>query len=158
MKLQPILFFTTTTGSSSVGYRELNKVKRNQYQTQDADKAQLISDDLDVMADTIDIMVQSGSIDEDIIKQTEGILQTAYSLIKLNTKYVVLEQEDVEMYTAQNLVTRIKRLLSVFDVWADFVKGRYAGSGFIFWVIISILVDLGAFILFDIAFAKRDDY
>lgn len=138
--------------------RELNKVKRNQYQTQDADKAQLISDDLDVMADTIDIMVQSGSIDEDIIKQTEGILQTAYALIKLNTKYVVLEQEDVEMYTAQNLVTRTKRLLSVFDVWADFVKGRYAGSGFIFWVIISILVDLGAFILFDIAFAKRDDY
>ena len=62
------------------------------------------------------------------------------------------------MYTAQNLVTRIKRLLSVFDVWADFVKGRYAGVGFIFWVIISILVDLGAFILFDIAFAKRDDY
>ena len=138
--------------------RELNKVKRNQFQTQDADKAQLISDDLDVMADTIDVMVQSGSIDEDIIKQTEGILQTAYALIKLNTKYVVMEQEDVEIYTAQNLVTRTKRLLSVFDVWADFVQGRYAGSGFIFWVIISILVDLGAFILFDIAFAKRDDY
>ena len=138
--------------------RELNKVKRNQYQTQDADKAQLISDDLDVMADTINIMVEAGSIDEDIIKQTEGVLQRAYALIKLNAKYVTFEPNDEEIYTAQNLVTRTKRLLSVFDVWADFVKGRYAGSGFIFWVIISILVDLGAFILFDIAFAKRDDY
>lgn len=138
--------------------RELNKVKRNQYQTQDADKAQLISDDLDVMADTIDIMVDAGSIDEDIIKQTEGVLQRAYALIKLNAKYVIFESNDEEMYIAPNLVTRTKRLLSVFDVWADFVKGRYAGSGFIFWVIISILVDLGAFILFDIAFAKRDDY
>jgi hypothetical protein len=138
--------------------RELNKVKRNQYQTQDADKAQLISDDLDVMADTINIMVDAGSIDEDIIKQTEGVLQRAYALIKLNAKYVTFEPNDEEIYTAQNLVTRTKRLLSVFDVWADFVKGRYAGSGFIFWVIISILVDLGAFILFDIAFAKRDDY
>lgn len=138
--------------------RELNKVKRNQYQTQDADKAQLISDDLDVMEDTINIMVDAGSIDEDIIKQTEGVLQRAYALIKLNAKYVTFGPNDEEIYTAQNLVTRTKRLLSVFDVWADFVKGRYAGSGFIFWVIISILVDLGAFILFDIAFAKRDDY
>ena len=138
--------------------RELNKVKRNQYQTQDADKAQLISDDLDVMADTLDIMVDAGSIDEDIIKQTEGVLQRAYALIKLNAKYVMFDLNDEDIYTADNLVTRTKRLLSVFDVWADFVKGRYAGSGFIFWVIISILVDLGAFILFDIAFAKRDDY
>jgi hypothetical protein len=39
--------------------RELNKVKRNKYQTQDADNAQLISDDLDVMADTLDIMVDA---------------------------------------------------------------------------------------------------
>lgn len=138
--------------------RELNQVKRNKYQTQDADNAQLISDDLDVMADTLDIMVDAGSIDEDIIKQTEGVLQRAYALIKLNAKYVMFDLNDEDIYTADNLVTRTKRLLSVFDVWADFVKGRYAGSGFIFWVIISILVDLGAFILFDIAFAKRDDY
>lgn len=136
--------------------RELDRNKRQKYQTQDAAKAQLLNDDLFVMADTISVMVNAGNIDEDIIKQTEGVLQGAYALIKYNEQFVAFDEADKEIYTAENLVTRTKRLLSVFDVWVDFIKGRYAGSGFIFWVIISILVDLGAFIFFDIAFAKKE--
>lgn len=136
--------------------RELDRNKRQKYQTQDAAKAQLLNDDLSVMADTISVMVNAGNIYEDIIKQTEGVLQGAYALIKYNEQFVAFDEADKEIYTAENLVTRTKRLLSVFDVWVDFIKGRYAGSGFIFWVIISVLVDLGAFIFFDIAFAKKE--
>ena len=119
-------------------------------------KFEVLNDDLSVMADTISVMVNAGNIDEDIIKQTEGVLQGAYALIKYNEQFVAFDEADKEIYTAENLVTRTKRLLSVFDVWVDFIKGRYAGSGFIFWVIISVLVDLGAFIFFDIAFAKKE--
>ena len=62
---------------------------------------------------------------------------------------------DKEKYTAENPVTDSKRLLSVKDVWQDFFAGKYAGRGFVFWIIISILVDLAAFIFFDLAFKKE---
>lgn len=135
---------------------ELKKLKRSKYQTQDAGRAQIISDDLDVMADTVEAMVNAGDVNEEIIKQTEGVLQSAYALIKNNSSFVKFDENDVELYTAHNLVTRTKRLLSVFDVWVDFLKGRYAGSGFVFWVLISILVDVAAFIFFDLAFKKEE--
>ena len=48
-------------------------------------------------------------------------------------------------------------MISVFDVWKDFLNGEYKGHGFLFWIIISILVDIAAFIFFDIAFKKRDE-
>lgn len=134
----------------------LEKVKRTKYQTQDYLLADDMLADLEVMEDTIQAMVNAGEVDEDLIKQTEGVLQGAYALIKNNSKFVDFDENDVEIYTAENLVTRTKRLLSVFDVWVDFVKGRYAGSGFFFWIIISILVDVAAFIFFDLAFKKEE--
>ena len=49
-------------------------------------------------------------------------------------------------------------MISVIDVWGDYLTGAYAGYGFVFWIIISILVDVAAFIFFDLAFKKREDY
>ena len=46
--------------------------------------------------------------------------------------------------------------MSVFDVWKDFFRGLYKGHGFVFWILISILVDIAAFIFFDLAFKKED--
>lgn len=63
---------------------------------------------------------------------------------------------DENIYMSSNPVTKVKRMISVFDVWKDFVEGEYAGHGFFFWIIISILVDVAAFIFFDIAFKRRD--
>ena len=60
------------------------------------------------------------------------------------------------LYTADNPVTKVKRMISVFDVWEDFLNGQYAGHGFTFWIVISILVDVAAFIFFDVAFKKRE--
>jgi hypothetical protein len=39
----------------------------------------------------------------------------------------------------------------------DFAKGNYSGHGFLFWIIVSILVDVAAFIFFDMAFKKTDE-
>lgn len=128
-------------------------IKKREYQTQDYDLAKSMYDDLQVMLDTINAMTD---IEEDIIRQTEDVLQGAYALIKNNRIYVKLEPNDVELYTADNIVTRTKRLLSVFDVWIDFIKGRYAGSGFFFWIVISILVDVAAFLFFDFTFKKEE--
>lgn len=84
-------------------------------------------------------------------------LNTAYNTIKKNSDFVNFSsQAEKSSYTTDNPVTKVKRMISVFDVWEDFMNGEYAGHGFIFWIIISILVDIAAFIFFDLAFKKRD--
>ena len=58
----------------------------------------------------------------------------------------------------QGIISKTERLENVIGVWKDFFAGKYAGRGFIFWIIIAALVDIGGFIFFDIAFKKRTDY
>lgn len=92
------------------------------------------------------------------ISQICDKLNEGYSTIKNYKQFVDFKDETDEIaYTAPNAVTKVKRMTSVFDVWQDFLKGEYAGHGFLFWVIISILVDVAAFIFFDIAFKKREE-
>jgi len=105
--------------------------------------------------DTITVLMSKSEINEQIIKQTEGELHTAYAIIKSNSNFVNLEEEDLSVYTNENLETRTIRMLSVVDVWIDFFNGKYPAS-FAFWILLSILVDVAAFIFFDIAFKKQD--
>ena len=95
--------------------------------------------------------------DAEDIKDVCDKLNTAYNTVKKNSDFVNFSPETDEMnYTADNPVTKVKRMISVFDVWEDFMAGEYAGHGFMFWIIISILVDISAFIFFDLAFKKRE--
>lgn len=83
-------------------------------------------------------------------------LNTAYNTVKKNSDFVNFSSNaDKANYTADNPITKVKRMISVFDVWEDFIAGEYAGHGFMFWIIISILVDIAAFIFFDLAFKKQ---
>ena len=92
---------------------------------------------------------------------TNGVcdkLNEGYNAIKKNKDFVNFgSTEEEEIYTASNPVTKVKRLVSVFDVWKDFLKGEYKGQGFAFWIIVSILVDVAAFIFFDLAFRRKED-
>lgn len=84
-------------------------------------------------------------------------LNTAYNTVKKNSEFINFSSKtDEANYTADNPITKVKRMISVFDVWEDFMAGEYAGHGFMFWIIISILVDIAAFIFFDLAFKKRE--
>ena len=84
-------------------------------------------------------------------------LSDGYATIKIYNNFVSFDSEsDKSRYTAENPVTKVKRLMSVFDVWKDFFKGLYKGYGFGFWILVAILVDIAGFIFFDIAFARRD--
>ena len=84
-------------------------------------------------------------------------LNKGYEQIKKHhEKYVHFgDDEEKARYTAANPQTKVRRMLNVFDVWKDFFKGEYPLS-FIFWILISILVDIAAFIFFDIAFKKNE--
>ena len=84
-------------------------------------------------------------------------LNTAYNTVKKNSDFINFSSKtDEANYTADNPITKVKRMISVFDVWEDFMAGEYAGHGFMFWIIISILIDIAAFIFFDLAFKKRE--
>lgn len=91
------------------------------------------------------------------IKTVNDQLNTAYNVVRKNEQFVNFKTEtDKTEYTAQSPITKVKRLISVFDAWEGFLAGEFAGHGFGFWILISILVDTAAFIFFDIAFKKRE--
>lgn len=84
-------------------------------------------------------------------------LNFAYNTVKKNRDFVNFSSKtDEENYTADNPLTKVKRMISVFEVWEDLLDGKYADRGLVFWIIISILVDIAAFIFFDLAFKKSE--
>ena len=105
--------------------------------------------------------IEDGTLDMNDANDIKTIcdkLNAGYATIRTYKQFVDFKDEtDQAAYTSPNAVTKVKRMISVFDVWEDFLKGEYAGHGFFFWVLISILVDVAAFIFFDIAFKKRED-
>lgn len=103
--------------------------------------------------------IEDGTLDlndANDIKSVCDKLNSGYSTIRTYQQFVDFKDEtDVAAYTSPNAVTKVKRMISVFDVWEDFLKGDFAGHGFFFWIIISILVDIAAFIFFDMAFKRQ---
>lgn len=84
-------------------------------------------------------------------------LNEAYNIVKKNRDFVNFSSENDEKdYTADTPISKVKRLISVFDVWEDYLSGEYEGYGFAFWIIISVLVDVAAFVFFDLAFRKTE--
>lgn len=102
--------------------------------------------------------IENGSIDLNKAKDIVIVcnkLNEGYAEIKTNKDFINFNNDaDREKFNATNPVSDVKRLLSVKDVWQDFLAGKYAGRGFAFWIIISILVDIAAFIFFDLSFKK----
>ncbi len=85
-------------------------------------------------------------------------LGIAYSTIKTYQSFVTFTTiEDEDLYTAENPISKTQSMVSVFNVWKDFLHGKYRGHGLWYWVVIAILLDVAAFIFFDITFAKRED-
>ena len=100
---------------------------------------------------------QLSPTDADDVKTICNNLNQGYSTIKTYQQFVDFKNDsDKENFTSSNPQTKVSRLLSVYDVWVDFLTGKQGGLAFVFWIIISILVDIAAFIFFDIAFKERD--
>lgn len=90
--------------------------------------------------------------------EVDNRLLAGYATIKTYNDFISFQTEsDKERYVAEHPITKLKRLMSVFDVWQDVFVGQYKGHGFVFWILISILVDISAFIFFDLTFRKVED-
>lgn len=93
--------------------------------------------------------------DADDVNQIIDKINACYSVINNHKNYVIFKSnEDKARYTAEKPVTDTKQLLSVYDVWMDFLSGKYAGHGFAIWIVLSLLVDIAAFAFFDLALKK----
>ncbi|MEE1322715.1 MAG: hypothetical protein UHE91_02730, partial [Bacteroidales bacterium] len=82
--------------------------------------------------------------DEKTILHTTSIVHQAYPVIA----------EHAKDPTFTNKVSKTEKLKSVFDTLRDWTKGEYDGRGFIFWIILSVLIDVAGFVFFTIAFKK----
>lgn len=120
-------------------------------------EATLLIKNIETMEELIANMEAQGKVDNNVITQADIVLKKSYAVIRSYADFITLRSEvDKERYIANDQVTKVSRMLSVIDVWKDYFAGRFTGRGFLFWIVISILVDIAAFIFFDIAFKKRD--
>ena len=105
--------------------------------------------------------IDNGTIDLNESRDIKGVcdkLNMGYNTISKNRDFVNFRtKEDEKTYTANHPVTKVDRMISVFDVWGDYMKGEYDGHGFIYWIILSMLVDIAAFIFFDLAFKMNEE-
>lgn len=102
-------------------------------------------------------MGASGDIDNDLIAQSDLVLKKSYATIKNYADFINFKSDDDKtLYLPNNQVTKTSKMLSVIDVWKDFFAGKHEGRGFVFWLVISILVDVAAFIFFDLTFRKSE--
>lgn len=93
-------------------------------------------------------------------QSTVDVLINTFSIISDFSDYLVDKNNEMEKHKLQTdfKLPKIKRMLSVIDVWKDFfTTNRFDGRGFSFWIIIAALVDIAGFLFFDIAFKRRDD-
>lgn len=104
--------------------------------------------------------IQEGRLDLNEPMDVKNVcdkLDRGYSTIKTYRDYVIFRDEvEKERYTSATPQTEVRRLLNVYDVWQDFLNGDYPGS-FWFWILVSILVDLLAFVFFVVG-TKKEDY
>lgn len=125
------------------GNKEYRKVADTDYKNLELTRKYILDGTLDVN-------------DPNDIKTICDRLNKGYNTINSYKQFVTFQNKaDEERYTSSNPETRVRRMLNVYDVWQDFLNGEYPGS-FIFWILISILVDIAAFIFFDLAFKKTD--
>lgn len=116
-------------------------------------------DRLKALEDSINSGMATRSLSEGEIRQCEKEIREGYNLIKNNRVFIQFDPgtDDEEVYTRPNGATRTGRLFSVTEVFfVDFLHGRLPAS-FWFYVMLSVLVDVAAFIFFDIMLSKSDD-
>lgn len=114
---------------------------------------------LSALNDSIQDHIASASLSEEEIRQCEKELKDGYNIISTNRTFIQFDtnSDDEAVYTKENEETRTKKMASVIDVFfVDFLSGKYSGS-FWYYVILSILVDIAAFIFFDITSMKKNN-
>ncbi len=91
-------------------------------------------------------------------KDVNAPLRDSYTMIGGHQEFITFYSlDDRYSYTRNDIVTKVDGITEVFKVWKDILSGKYNGHGLWYWIVLAILVDIAAFIFFDIAFARSDE-
>lgn len=97
-------------------------------------------------------------VNNDIVQAAIGDLVNSYAYIKANAQYINFKEGDKDRYTRDGAMPEAKEMLSVPDVWKDYLTtDKYNGHGFVWWVLIALLVDLAGFIFYNISFNSKSN-
>lgn len=171
MKIQK---YTKKSVSRTQWLAEIDYYREQAYRHLEAYNAQRdkeIAEIRKIMDDTRELPILIGNMNKALsdISRMEGVdnlfiseavkdLTRAYSYIKTNAKYIIFEDNDRERYVREGAIPEAQAMLSVPDVWKDFITtNKYDGHGFIWWVFIALLVDLAGFIFFNLAVKYRNN-
>lgn len=83
-------------------------------------------------------------------------INAGYQAVNSNHEMVRFRSGDEAKYRAIPVVTETQRMTSIFEVWGDYIAGKFNGHGFFWWILLAVLIDIAAFIFFDIAFKKSE--
>ncbi|MBO5816509.1 MAG: hypothetical protein J6R26_00980 [Paludibacteraceae bacterium] len=86
---------------------------------------------------------------EEVLAQARQVAEKSYAVLK--SSFGQLYEEDANVYTSD-------RLVKVTKVWGDYLSGRFKNTNYTlwYWILLSVIVDIAAFVFFDIAFKKED--
>lgn len=88
----------------------------------------------------------------EVIDKATKLAQTAHSMLDAKYGYLTVDPS----YKNQKVYS-LDRLKSITKVWGDYLKGEFKDKnyGLIYWILLSIIVDLAAFLFFNIAFKQQ---
>lgn len=94
-----------------------------------------------------DISTTIKELDDDNVEK-EPTLSKARKLIQRGYNIMGMESNP-KVYSSE-------RLTNVTKVWSDYLGGKFSDKnyGLIYWILLSVLVDIAAFVFFSIAFKK----
>lgn len=119
-------------------------------------KRQMNSKDLErLIANTkiaqSDIFAMKG-INNTVIKAAVDDLNKDYAYIKANSPYISFQNGDSVRYCREGAIPEAQEMNAVYTVWKDAIfTDKYKGHDFFFWVFIAFVVDIAAFIFFNMA-------
>lgn len=103
-----------------------------------------------------DIVLLKKSKSRETMREINTDLEQAMAIIGNNPDLVKFNNnEDRLHYTRENAIPSTVELESVWDVWMGYFKSQYEGHGFAWKILLSVLIDIAAFVFFNMAFYKK---
>ncbi|TFH94329.1 hypothetical protein [Porphyromonas levii] len=97
-----------------------------------------------------------GEVVNNLISNSDALLTQSYGLIRTYRSLINILEEDEAIYLTDNGVSRTHRMLSVIDVWQDYFDGKFKGRGVGYWILLALLVDIAAMVLFSYTFRREE--
>lgn len=141
--------------SVKVSEIETANVDQNRKQAVKADAAGL-SKELAVQSNTVKEIESPGLYNYHIIKNADKVCKRGYDFINVNKDLAAISAEDKPRYEvgdSKELKTQVTSLESTWDFIVDVADGKYEEGPY--WLLWAFLIDLVAFVFFDIAFKSN---